>query len=186
MIFGAILKFFSGLISAVVRFVAENWRWVLPLLAGLFLWWYITSLQDQRDKAINELADFKQQVAEDTKELEAENEKKIHAGAKLSTDIQTGATNAIKSVYEYYRNNPNVVYRDGMCRTAASGSGQMSKTSDPSRDSGEDSSNDGHPTTGNSIPIQVIEPNIAARCADTTIQALECKKYVEGLSSIFN
>lgn len=88
MIFGAILKFFSGLISAVVRFVAENWRWVLPLVAACLLILFIRSIQHERDAAIKALADHIQQDKSAADQRKAENAAKESA-AKAALDAQT-------------------------------------------------------------------------------------------------
>ena len=114
---------------------------------------------------------------------------KERTSAKLAEDIQTGGTNAIKLVHEWYANHPNIKYIKSAAglpitpigpdcswlpEAAASTSINLAKTT-----------NDGPVATINSEQIQVA-PQPLERCAETTIQALECRDYVLSLTSILN
>lgn len=85
--FTAFFKLLSGLVSALIEFVAENWRWVLPLVAAVLLWFYVTGLQDERDAAIKALADHIQQVKSAAEQRKADNAAKETA-AKAALDAQ--------------------------------------------------------------------------------------------------
>lgn len=90
--FTALKILLGGWLKTMGEFIAANWRWLLPLLAGLFLWWYITSLQDQRDKAINELSNWKQAVKNAADARRAENRAKKTAADRA--DKQNTARHA--------------------------------------------------------------------------------------------
>lgn len=109
--------------------------------------------------------------------------------ATLSSDIQTGGTNAIKSIYDWYATHPNIKYVQrndclpdvtrcpncsGVSKAAGSTGVNIAKATD-----------NGPVTSIDSEQIQ-IAPNPLERCAETTVQALECRSYVLGLTSIFN
>ena len=117
------------------------------------------------------------------------NIEKERTAATLSSDVQTGGTNAIKSIHEWYANHPNIKYVQlpnclpdvtrctncGAVSEAAGGTGvNIAKTTD-----------NGPVTSVDSEQIQ-IAPNPLERCAETTVQALECRSYVLGLTSILN
>jgi hypothetical protein len=48
------------------------------------------------------------------------------------------------------------------------------------------SANNGHATIEVTETIQVIQPNLLERCAETTVQALQCRQYVLDLTKETN
>lgn len=114
---------------------------------------------------------------------------KERTAATLSTDIQTGGTNAIKSIYAWYAAHPTVKYvlRPAVLpnSTTCTGCGGMSKAAEGTGINLTKPTDNGPATDIDPEQIQV-EPNPLERCAETTVQALECRNYVLGLTSILN
>lgn len=111
---------------------------------------------------------------------------KEQAAIILSTETETRARDAIKGVYDYYKTNPRIVYRDrnGMLNNAECG--RLSESPASTGNHQANATNDGHIAERDTREIQIIEPDIVPRAAETTIQALECRAYVEGLEMLFN
>lgn len=111
---------------------------------------------------------------------------KEQAAIILSTETETRARDAIKGVYDYYKTNPHIVYRDrnGMLHNAECG-----RVSEAPASTGNHQANapdDGHIAERDAREVQIIEPDLVPRAAETTIQALECRAYVEGIERLFN
>lgn len=111
--------------------------------------------------------------------------------AKLAADIQAGGQNAVASVYAWYKAHPNIVYRDGKpygvptsCPSASGGS--TSETIPSTPDNSGITTDNGYTAPGGSGEVQIIEPDLLPRCADTTVRFLQCREYVLGLEPIFN
>jgi hypothetical protein len=76
--------FLGKLLRGIGAFIADNWRWLVPLLLALMLWWYIGSLQDQRDDAIKALATLQQNMkdAADARRFEIERKNAVNVAAQ--------------------------------------------------------------------------------------------------------
>lgn len=111
---------------------------------------------------------------------------KEQAAIILSTETETRARDAIKGIYDYYKTNPRIVYRDrnGMLNNAECGRVPEAPASPGNHQANP--ANDGHVAERDTREVQVIEPDLVPRAAETTIQALECRAYVEGLEKLFN
>lgn len=108
------------------------------------------------------------------------------AAVELANNAQEGGSNAIKSVYDYYAKHPTIVYRGVRDNaTARAGKPVPEASACPASDS-QDTADARHATAGSQSQVQVIEPDLVARCADTTIQALTCREYVERLVHLYN
>ena len=114
---------------------------------------------------------------------------KERASAKLVEDTQTGGSNAIKLVLEWYKNHPNIKYVQSSAGLPIAPTGaDCSWVPEVTGGAGVDltkTTNDGSVAKLDSEQIQV-EPQPLERCAETTIQALECRNYVLSLTSILN
>lgn len=118
--------------------------------------------------------------------LQKQAQKKTQDLQKVADDVQEGATTAIRSVYDYYEKHPRIKYVDGAnCVPSNSGSETMPNATQTSSRDNASSTNNGHATTSTEGQIQIIEPDLVKRCAITTVQALECKQYVESIYKVY-
>lgn len=140
----------------------------------------------EKDHAMASLAAY--QSAVDAQEAARDKEQR---STQFAADVQAGATTAIQGVYDYYEKHPNVVYRNANsdrlpgASHPSTGGGAVSEAAACPSNRQADPADDGHPAAGDTQEV-LIEPNLPARCADTTIQALECRRYVEGLADLLN
>ena len=92
-----------GIISTIGNFIRNNWRWILPALLVIGLYWYISNLQGERDAAIKSLAEYQQAVKSAAERRKAENlvkeEKAKLALDRVATDHQT-EINRLRKRYE--------------------------------------------------------------------------------------
>lgn len=79
----------GGLFKTITTFIAENWRWFIPLCALLATLWYIHHLQGQRDAAVNALASYVQAANEATAKQKADNLAKENAAKATLGAIST-------------------------------------------------------------------------------------------------
>jgi hypothetical protein len=87
--FAALKLFLGGALTSIKTFIADNWKWLLPLVAALFLWWYVTDLQNGREVAIKALNDYVASDSARAKEQQAENQRKDAAAAQLLSQGDT-------------------------------------------------------------------------------------------------
>jgi len=159
--------------------------WVKPVAIGLAVLGFYLFAHHQgatSEKALWDAEKVKEQVV--AVQQEAANRSKEQALGNASTTIQNNATDAIKGIYEYYKNHPITVTADsnGLCHYEAFGGG-MPSPSNSAGDSKTNTANNGHATASDQEEVR-IEPNLIPRCAETTVQALECRNYVNELEKV--
>lgn len=66
----------KAIAGRLATFFAANWRWLLPVLAALTLWWYVTHLQTQRDQARAEVARIHQAIQTAAEQRRQDNARK--------------------------------------------------------------------------------------------------------------
>lgn len=183
--FTALKILLGGWLKTMGEFIAANWRWLLPLLAGLFLWWYITSLQDQRDKAINELSNWKQAVKNAADVRRAENLAKKTAAdradkqnaAQHSAQIEILKGQLLDEKINHDRDVGN--WRERLRLDAASTAARLSGDQGATQGSAE-SGRDCHPAaTG-----QATE-NLEIACAVTTSDYNTLRQWADDTCEIY-
>lgn len=90
--------FLLGLLKGFASFVKANWRWLLPLLAGAALVWYVQHLHSARDEAIADFARYKAAVEHMAALQEAENKAKKAAAEVLQKQLAQDHTQDINRI----------------------------------------------------------------------------------------
>lgn len=103
-------------------------------------------------------------------------------------DAQSGGENAVKALNKWYQDHPVTKYvpvTHGLPGpgTPGAASGQVPGNPASAGDHQAGPSDDGPPATGDQ---EAIRAGGNQDCAITTVQALACRQYVEGLSSTLN
>lgn len=118
--------------------------------------------------------------------LQLETQKKTLALQAVADNTQQGAVNAVKSVYEYYSSHPTIKYLGNDCLQQYNTNKTLPSITEATNSNNTASANNGHATVGATETIQVIQPNLLERCAETTVQALQCRQYVLDLTKETN
>jgi hypothetical protein len=163
----------GGWLKAAGKFVAANWRWLLPLAAALLLWWYIAHLQGQRDDAIQALADYRAAAQAADEKRKAENAAKEEAVTRHFNQVLGEHAQELERIRTHYErtlkddrqrhadavNNWRERLRLEVAKAAAAGLPGLPRTAADAAESGGDR----HPAAARPVP----DP-IAAACAVTT------------------
>lgn len=91
MITWAVIRLFlGGMVKGIGEFIYANWRRLVPVLGALFLWWYISNLQGQRDAAVKTLATHIQQD-------KAAAEKRVEENRRKESQVVTAFNQVISN-----------------------------------------------------------------------------------------
>jgi len=117
----------------------------------------------------------KEELAEKTAALvaEADARKREHDAQTSANNAQQGAETAVKGVYDYFAKNPHVVYRtkSGGVSYLPGDCGATDSTPSNARTATgtvEATTDNGHAPAIGEGEVQIIEPDLVARCAVTT------------------
>lgn len=121
----------------------------------------------------------------------ADNQAATRAAQASADNAQTGATTAVKGVYDYYTNHPVIVTRTvAGQRVLVDSNGCATSTpapdASPAGGAGQGPADDGHPAAGDTRQVQEIEPNLLPRCAETTVMFLECRNLYNQVRNSIN
>lgn len=92
----------GGWLKSAGQFIAANWRWLLPIVAALFLWWYVGHLQGQRDDAVQALADYRAEVQAAAEKRKAENAVKEQAATRQINQVLADHAAEIERIRKGY------------------------------------------------------------------------------------
>lgn len=94
--------------TGLLPFIQANWRVVLPVVMVALAYWYMSSLQSQRDEALYALERYKLEssIAQQKRGVEnAEKERLVTAALEKLRDRHADEINQIKEQYDATRNN---------------------------------------------------------------------------------
>lgn len=102
-----ILLFLKTIFSGLIPKLLQYWKIILPIVLLGVCWWYIHSLQNQRDEAKLNLSNYITQQKELVNKIETQNAIELQKRKEITNNIVVAYANSITSLKDYYEKHPN-------------------------------------------------------------------------------